>query len=80
MESQQQAKDLRSFLADVKARYPEELITVEFGIRRIKQDRLYQLMLNANDEAANGRDALAQMAAGVARKIKKARNRLAHLS
>ena len=29
MESQQQAKDLRSFLADVKARYPEELITVE---------------------------------------------------
>src|SRR5437899_3846703 len=29
MESQRQAKDLRSFLADVKRRYPEELITVE---------------------------------------------------
>src|SRR3989440_7629841 len=58
----------------------EELITVEFGIRRVRQDRLYQLMLNAAAEARHGRDALAQMADSVTRKITKARNRLAHLS
>jgi len=29
MSSQQQAKDLRSFLAEVKERYPEELITID---------------------------------------------------
>ena len=37
-------------------------------------------MLKAADEAREGRDALAQMAASVTRKIAKARNRLAHLS
>ena len=58
----------------------EELITIEFGIKRLKQDRLYHLMLKAADEAREGRDALAQMAASVTRKIAKARNRLAHLS
>ncbi|HST51576.1 MAG TPA: hypothetical protein VLJ61_06145 [Pyrinomonadaceae bacterium] len=58
----------------------EELITVEFGIKRVKQDRLYRLMLDADAEAREGRDTLAQLAAGVARKITKARNRLAHLS
>ena len=58
----------------------EELITVEFGIRRVRQDRLYQFMLSAADEARHGRDALAQMADSVTRKITKARNRLAHLS
>ena len=61
-------------------RLKEELITVEFGIRRVKQDRLYQLMLNAAEEARQGRDSLAQMADSVTRKITKARNRLAHLS
>src|SRR5829696_6076569 len=58
----------------------EELITIEFGIKRLRQDRLYHLMLKAADEAREGRDALAQMAASVTRKIAKARNRLAHLS
>jgi hypothetical protein len=58
----------------------EELITIEFGIKRLKQDRLYHLMLKTADEAREGRDALAQMAASVTRKIAKARNRLAHLS
>jgi len=58
----------------------EELVTVEFGIKRVRQDRLYRLMLEAGTEAREGRDALAQMAASVARKITKARNRLAHLS
>jgi len=58
----------------------EELITIEFGIKRLKQDRLYHLMLKAAAESREGRDALAQMAASVTRKIAKARNRLAHLS
>ncbi len=58
----------------------EELITIEFGIKRLKQDRLYHLMLKAADESREGRDALAQMAQSVTRKIAKARNRLAHLS
>ena len=58
----------------------EELITIEFGIKRLKQDRLYHLMLSAAEEARHGRDALAQQAASLTRKIAKARNRLAHLS
>ena len=58
----------------------EELITIEFGIKRLKQDRLYHLMLKAAEESREGRDALAQMAESVTRKIAKARNRLAHLS
>jgi hypothetical protein len=61
-------------------RLKEELITIEFGIRRLKQDRLYHLMLKTADESREGRDALAQMAESVTRKIVKARNRLAHLS
>ncbi len=61
-------------------RLREELVTVEFGIKRLKQDRLYHLMLKAEAEAHEGRDALAQMAESVTRKIAKARNRLAHLS
>src|SRR5215204_5312407 len=40
----------------------EELITIEFGIKRLKQDRLYHLMRKTADEAREGRDALAQMA------------------
>ncbi|HEX8500358.1 MAG TPA: hypothetical protein VF659_07205 [Pyrinomonadaceae bacterium] len=58
----------------------EELITIEFGLKRLRQDRLYHLMLKAAEEAREGRDALAQMADTVTRKIAKARNRLAHLS
>lgn len=61
-------------------RLREELITIEFGIKRLKQDRLYHLMLKAAEEARAGRDALAQMAEQVGRKIVKAKNRLAHLS
>jgi hypothetical protein len=61
-------------------RLKEELITIEFGIKRLKQDRFYHLMLDAADEARHGRDALAQMADTISRKIVKARNRLAHLS
>jgi len=61
-------------------RLREELITVEFGVKRLKQDRLYHLMLDAAEQARQGRDALAQTADTIARKIVKARNRLAHLS
>ncbi len=58
----------------------EELITIEFGIKRLKQDRLYHIMLAAAEEERQGRDALAQQAQTLTRKIAKARNRLAHLS
>lgn len=69
-------EDMAARLLNLK----EELITVEFGIKRIRQDRLYQLMLSCAEESGHGRDPLTQMADGVRRKIKKARNRLAHLS
>ena len=69
-------QDLAGRLLDLK----EELRTVEFGIKRVRRDRLYQLMLRAAEESEHGRDALAQMADTVSRKITKARNRLAHLS
>jgi hypothetical protein len=68
--------DLASHLINLK----EELRTVEFGLRRIRQDRLYQLKLAADEAAAQGRDALAAEAARIMRQIVKARNRLAHLS
>ena len=58
----------------------EELVTIEFGIKRLRQDRLYHLMLSAAEETRQGRDHLAQMADTVRRKIVKARNRLAHIS
>jgi hypothetical protein len=58
----------------------EELVTIEFGIKRLRQDRLYHLMLTSAEETRQGRDQLAQMADSIRRKIVKARNRLAHLS
>lgn len=58
----------------------EELVTIEFGIKRLKQDRLYHLMLSSAEETRQGRDQLAQMADSVRRKIVKARNRLANIS
>lgn len=58
----------------------EELVTIEFGIKRLSQDRLYHLMLSSAEETRQGRDQLTQMAATVRRKIVKARNRLAHIS
>jgi hypothetical protein len=69
--------------ADLAARLlhlKEELRTAEFGIKRIQQDRLYHLMLKSDAEAAEGRDALAQMADSIRRQIAKARRRLEHLS
>lgn len=57
-----------------------ELRTVEFGIKRIKQDGLYRIRLKVDEEAAAGRDALSQMAEQIDRQIIKARHRLAHLA
>jgi hypothetical protein len=68
--------DLATRLVNLK----EELRTAEFGIKRIKQDRLYHLMLKSDSEAAEGRDALSQMADSIRRQIAKARRRLEHLS
>lgn len=57
-----------------------EVRTVEFGIKRIKQDGLYRIRLKVEEEAKEGRDALAQMAEQIDRQIVKARHRLTHLS
>ncbi len=57
-----------------------DLRTVEFGIKRLKQDGLYYTKLKVDEEATHGRDALAQMAEQLNRQIAKARHRLAHLS
>lgn len=70
------SQDVAARLLDLK----EELRTVEFAVKRLKQDRLYQLMLEAAADSARGRDPLAQTADQISRKIVKARNRLAHLS
>ena len=57
----------------------EELITVEFGLKRIRQDSLYRLMLTTDEEAKQGRDALNDMADRIKRQITKARHRLVNL-
>ncbi|HEX8130171.1 MAG TPA: hypothetical protein VF527_13795 [Pyrinomonadaceae bacterium] len=69
-------QDLRGRLFQIK----EELRTVEFGIKRVKQDGLYRSMLRAESEAANGRDMLADEAARIRRQIAKARHRLTNLT
>ena len=58
----------------------EELLTIEFGIKRAKQDRLYRLMRESDEAATAGRDHLAAEAERLDRKLVKTRNRLAHLS
>jgi hypothetical protein len=69
-------QDLRARLFQIK----EELRTVEFGIKRLKQDGLFRSMLRAESEAANGRDMLADEAARIRRQIAKARHRLTNLT
>ena len=68
--------DLASRLVALK----EDLRTVEFGIKRIRQDGLYQLKLRVDEEARAGRDALSEQAERINRQIVKARYRLEHLS
>jgi hypothetical protein len=75
-----QVQDDPSDLAGRLVALKEELRTAEFGIRRIKQNGLYQLKLKVEEEAARGRDALAEQAESIGRQIVKARRRLEHLS
>lgn len=75
-QSEDDPLDLASRLVLLK----EELRTVEFGIKRIKQDGLYRLKLSVDEEARNNRDALAAQAESIERQIVKARRRLEHLS
>jgi hypothetical protein len=69
-------EDLAGRLLNIR----EELRTVEFGIKRTRQDGLYRLKLSVDAEAAHGRDALAAQAERINRQITKARRRLEHLS
>ena len=57
-----------------------ELSTVEFGIKRIRQDGLYRLKLKVDEDAREGRDALLLMVENIDRQITKARHRLEHLA
>ncbi len=66
-------------LASQFLRLKGELNTIEFGIKRIRQDGLYRLKLKVDEDASAGRDALAQMAENIDRQITKARRRLEHL-
>lgn len=67
-------------VAERLLRLKEELRTVEFGIKRVRQDGLYTLKLRVEEEARDNRDLLAQMAERIERQITKARHRLEHLS
>ncbi|MDQ3819785.1 MAG: hypothetical protein M3362_19215 [Acidobacteriota bacterium] len=67
-------------LAGRLLRLKGELRTIEYGIKRIRQDGLYHLKLKVDEEAKAGRDALAIMAENVNRQIRKARRRLEHLA
>lgn len=69
-------EDLAARVANLK----EELRTVEFGLTRIRRDGMYRLKLKTDEEARQGRDALADMAERTRRQIVKARRRLEHLS
>ena len=76
----QGADDAEEDLTGRLLRLKGELSTVEFGIKRIRQDGLYRLKLKIDEEAGNGRDALLAMAENIDRQIVKARRRLEHLS
>jgi hypothetical protein len=58
----------------------DELRTIEFGIRRIKQDALYRVKISADEQATLGKDVLRDTAESIRRKILKARRRLEHFS
>ena len=71
--------DLQEDLTGRLLRLKGELSTVEFGIKRIRQDGLYRLKLKVDEETKAGRDALIAMAENINRQIVKARRRLEHL-
>ncbi|MDT4897843.1 MAG: hypothetical protein QOH25_2920 [Acidobacteriota bacterium] len=76
----QSTDELEEDLAGRFLRLKGELSTIEFGIKRIRQDGLYRLKLKVDEDAANGRDALFLMAENINRQIVKARRRLEHLA
>jgi hypothetical protein len=71
-----EAHDMEALLLKLEI----ELRTVEFGIKRIRQDALYHTRLKVLDEERAGRDALLEMAEQIERQIVKARHRLSNLS
>jgi hypothetical protein len=73
------ADEIEEDLASRLLRLKGELRTIEFGIKRIRQDSLYRLKLKVDEDARDGRDALALMAENINRQIVKARRRLEHL-
>lgn len=77
--TQRAADEGEEDLASQFLRLKGELNTVEFGIKRIRQDGLSRLKLKVDEDARAGRDALAQMAENIDRQITKARRRLEHL-
>ncbi len=78
--AQETGGDAPPELAGRLVRLKEELLTVEFGLKRIRQESLHRLMLSVSEDAAHGRDGLTGMAARIARQITKARHRLEHLA
>lgn len=76
----QSADDHEEDLPGLFLRLKGELSTIEFGIKRIRQDGLYRLKLKVDEDALNGRDALTLMAENIDRQIAKARRRLEHLA
>jgi len=66
------ADDLAARLMSLK----EELRTLEFGIKRTRQDGLYKLKLAVDEDATRGRDMLTEMAARIRKQIVQTRYRL----
>ena len=76
----QSADEAEEDLTSRFLRLKGELSTIEFGIKRIRQDGLYHLKLKVDEDALNGRDALYMMSENINRQIAKARRRLEHLA
>ncbi len=74
------ARDDREDLSGRLSNLREELLTVEFGLKRTREDSLHHLMRKVEEEAREGRDALAAEAERVERLIVKARRRLEHFA
>jgi hypothetical protein len=67
-------------LADHLWALKDELRTIEFGIKRIRQDALFRMKAQADEASASGRNPLAEEAERLDRRIAKARKRLEHFS
>jgi hypothetical protein len=60
-------------------RLKEEIRTIEFGMKRVKQNSLYNIWLSVIESDKEGRDLLSEMAEDLKRQIFKAKNRLENL-